>query len=66
MSDDNPKRKREQAVLLYPAQIEHLEAMMREHDLPDVGKALRCLVNYSLHEKARRPEIYKKVRCGMC
>jgi hypothetical protein len=40
--------------------------MVREHGLPDIGKAVRCLINYARENADRHAEIFDEVRCLDC
>jgi len=56
---------------LYPIElesekVEFLEQMAREHSLPDIGKVLRCLVNYAREHPDRHGDIFGEVRCLDC
>ena len=46
--------------------VEFLEQMAREHSLPDIGKVLRCLVNYAREHPDRHGDIFGEVRCLDC
>jgi len=47
-------------------QIEFLEEIAKKYGLPDVGKAIRCLVNYAREAPDRRDEIFDEIRCAGC
>jgi hypothetical protein len=53
-------------VELEPAKVDFLQQMMSAHGLPDIGKALRCLVNYARENPDRHDEIFAEVRCLDC
>jgi hypothetical protein len=45
------------------AMIEYLQEAAKAYDLPDVGKAVRCLINYVRENPAKRDEIFGEIRC---
>jgi hypothetical protein len=47
-------------------QLEFLADMAKTYGLPDVGKAVRCLVNYAIDRADRRNEIFDEIRCTGC
>lgn len=53
-------------IELDTTQIEFLEEMAKAYDLPDIGKALRCLVNYARDTPDKRDEIFNEIRCAAC
>ena len=48
------------------AKAEFLEEMARQHGLADIGKAVRCLVNYARENPEKHAEIFGEVRCVDC
>jgi hypothetical protein len=55
----------------YPIELEKdmmlfLEQMTTQYDLPDVSKAMRCLVNYAICVETARDEIFAEIRCTTC
>jgi hypothetical protein len=46
--------------------IEFLKNAAQQHGLPDVGKAVRCLVNYAREHPDRSEEIFGELRCLDC
>jgi hypothetical protein len=46
--------------------IEFLKGAARLHGLPDVGKAVRCLVNYAREHPDKGDEIFGELRCLDC
>jgi len=58
------KRKLERQFVLTDTQLEYLELMAEKHSLPDVSKALRCLVSYAMAEPTREDAIFEVVRCA--
>jgi hypothetical protein len=53
-------------VDLEPAKVEFLQQMVSAHGLADIGKAMRCLVNYARENPDRQEEIFAEVRCLDC
>ena len=56
----------EQQVALEPAQLRYLESMMTRYAIPDVGKAVRVLVNFAMAVPDQEESIFKKTRCRHC
>jgi len=55
----------------YPIELEKdmmgfLEQMTTQYDLPDVSKAVRCLVNYAMCVETAREDIFAEIRCTTC
>lgn len=55
----------------YPIDLEtdkvaFLEQMAAAHGLPDIGKAIRCLINYAREHPERHADIFEEVRCLDC
>jgi len=46
--------------------VAYLEEVARKYALSDVGKAVRCLINYARENPERRDEIFDEVRCLGC
>jgi hypothetical protein len=46
--------------------VAYLEDVAKKYDLPDIGKAVRCLVNYARENETKRDEIFTEVRCMGC
>jgi len=53
-------------IELDPAKVQFLEQMMSAHGLPDVGKAVRCLINYARENPGQQANIFGEVRCMDC
>ncbi|HEU4693544.1 MAG TPA: hypothetical protein VFS23_34510 [Vicinamibacterales bacterium] len=53
-------------IELDSAMVAHLEEVAKKYKLPDIGKAVRCLVNYSRENPERSDEIFDEVRCVDC
>ena len=54
------------SIELNSAMVAHLEEVAKKYNLPDVGKAVRCLINYSRENPDRADEIFDEVRCVDC
>jgi hypothetical protein len=48
------------------AKVQFLEEVARKYSLPDVGKAIRCLINYARENPDRSDEMFGEVRCIDC
>jgi hypothetical protein len=46
--------------------VAYLTEVAKTYGLPDIGKAVRCLVNYAREHDATRDEIFSDVRCMGC
>jgi hypothetical protein len=53
-------------VSLKSGMVEFLEDVVKTYNLPDSGKALRCLINYARENPDKRDEIFSEVRCVDC
>jgi hypothetical protein len=53
-------------IELETGKIRFLEEMAAKYSLPDIGKAVRCLVNYARENPDRLDEIFGEVRCCDC
>jgi hypothetical protein len=56
----------ERRVDLEPLQLRYLETMMARYAIPDVGKAVRILVNFAMSAPDEEESIFKKTRCRYC
>lgn len=54
------------SVELVSEQKQFLDDMAQKYGLPDVGKAVRCLVNYARENPDRHEAIFGEVRCLDC
>jgi hypothetical protein len=54
------------SVDLESEKIKFLEEMAAAHGLPDMGKAVRCLINYARENPDKHDEIFAEVRCLDC
>jgi hypothetical protein len=57
---------RECPIQLESGKIEFLEQMAGTYGLPDIGKAIRCLINYARENPDKREEIFAEIRCVDC
>ena len=46
--------------------VDYLRKAADTYGLPDLGKAVRCLVNYARDNPEKRDEIFNEVRCVDC
>jgi len=53
-------------IELASAQLRFLEEMVQKHGLADVGKAVRCLVNFARESPDKEADIFTEVRCLDC
>jgi hypothetical protein len=54
------------SIELEAAKVEFLQEMADRHGLPDIGKAVRCLINYARENPERHAEIFDEIRCSDC
>jgi hypothetical protein len=54
------------SVDLETEKVEFLKGVADRHGLPDVGKAIRCLINYARDNPDRHAEIFDEIRCNDC
>lgn len=53
-------------IELESAKVEFLEEMVRKYSLADIGKAVRCLINYAHENPDRHDDIFGEIRCLDC
>ena len=53
-------------VDLEPAQLRYLETIMARYAIPDLGKAVRVVVNFAMAAPDEEERIFKKTRCRHC
>jgi hypothetical protein len=51
---------------LHNEQLEYLNKIVESHQLIDLGKAIRCLINYSMVSEKYEEEIFDTERCVNC
>lgn len=61
-----PKDKATYSIELEKDMMWFLEQMVTQYSLPDVSKAVRCLVNYAQHVETARADIFEEIRCFTC
>lgn len=54
------------AIELATEQVRFLKEMADRHQLTDIGKAVRCLVNYARETPEAHAAIFSEVRCLDC
>ena len=55
-----------QPIELDSSMVEYLTEMATKYSLPDLGKAVRCLINYAREHPDKGNEIFDEVRCMGC
>ena len=58
--------RKEYEVELKSFQNEYLSEVAEKYDLPDIGKAIRCLIDYAIDSPDSEEEIFKFERCHSC
>jgi hypothetical protein len=58
------KDKQPYTVELDQLKVEFLEEMAKKYDLPDMGKAMRCLIDYARENPAAQESIFTEIRCS--
>jgi hypothetical protein len=53
-------------IELESTKVEFLEEVVRKHSLSDIGKAVRCLINYARENSDKHADIFGEVRCLDC
>ena len=53
-------------IELEPDKIAFLEQMASVYGLPDVSKAVRCLVNYARENPDKQESIFSEIHCVNC
>jgi hypothetical protein len=54
------------SIELEERQYQFLEQMVNDYSLPDVGKAVRCLIDYVVSEPRQQSTIWEEIRCLDC
>jgi hypothetical protein len=54
------------SVELESEKIAFLEQMVAAHGLSDIGKAIRCLINYARENPEQQQAIFAEIRCMDC
>jgi hypothetical protein len=53
-------------IELESEKVQFLQQVVERHGLADLGKAVRCLVNYARENPDRHADIFDQVRCLDC
>lgn len=61
-----PKDGKLYQIELEAEKVDFLKEMARQHGLPDIGKVVRCLVNYARENPERHADMFDEVRCLDC
>ena len=61
-----PAPKEAYSFPLQPAKVAFLEDVARTHQLPDAGKALRCLIDFAREHPELHAEIFGEIHCVDC
>lgn len=54
------------AIDLEATKVEFLKGVADKHGLPDIGKAIRCLINYARDNPDKHADIFDEFRCLDC
>jgi len=54
------------AIDLETAKVEFLKTVAGKHGLEDIGKVIRCLINYARENPDKHAEIFDEFRCLDC
>jgi hypothetical protein len=60
------KDQRACSIELESSKVEFLEQIAASYGLPDIGKAVRCLINYAREHPDTHGAIFAEVRCLDC
>jgi hypothetical protein len=61
-----PKDKMVYSIELEKDMMQFVEQMTTNYQLPDVSKAIRCLINYAREVEGVRDDIFAEIRCLNC
>jgi len=61
-----PKDAKSFPIDLESEKVQFLQQIVERHKLADMGKAIRCLVNYARENPDRHADIFEQVRCLDC
>jgi hypothetical protein len=53
-------------IELESEKVKFLEEIAQKHGLADIGKAIRCLVNYARENPDKHEDIFDEIRCLDC
>lgn len=54
------------SIELESEKVAFLEQMVAAHGLSDIGKAIRCLINYARENPEQHEAIFAEIRCMDC
>ena len=54
------------SIDLHDKQVDYLKEVVKEHQINDLGKAIRCLVNFSIESEDLKKIIFDEERCINC
>ena len=54
------------SIELEPEKVAFLEQMVAAHGLSEIGKAIRCLINYARENPEQHEAIFAEIRCMDC
>ena len=60
------KDKIEQRIPLEAEKVEFLQEMAKSYQLPDIGKAVRCLIDYARENPDKQADMFGEVHCHDC
>ena len=61
-----PKDATAHPIELESEKVEFLKEMAAKYGLSDMGKAIRCLVNYARENPDKQAEMFDEIRCLDC
>jgi hypothetical protein len=53
-------------IAIDSSMMEYLQEAAAKYDLSDVGKAVRCLINFARENPDKQDEIFNEIRCAGC
>jgi len=54
------------SIDLHDKQVDYLKEVVKEYQINDLGKVIRCLVNFSIESEDLKDIIFDKERCINC
>ncbi|MDP1569604.1 MAG: hypothetical protein Q8L86_06340 [Vicinamibacterales bacterium] len=60
------KDERKETLVLGSDKVVFLEEMAKAYDLPDIGKAVRCLIDWAREHPEQHKDIFDEQRCLDC
>jgi hypothetical protein len=63
---DAMKDDRSATLVLGSDKVQFLEEMAKAHGLPDIGKAVRCLIDWAREHPDQQKDIFDELRCLDC